>query len=90
VSAEQEYATHIVDLLESFGRCEARRMFGGYGIFHRGPMFGLIATGSLYLQADDQSREPFTAEGSGACRRWARIAFDAALRNPPNRKRHKP
>ena len=95
----------------------ARRMFGGYGIFHQGLMFGLIADGSLYLKADDESRELFVAEGSSAfsyyrkereyrlsyylaadeffedsdaCRRWARIAFDAALRNPPKRKRRMP
>jgi DNA transformation protein len=53
VSAEQEYATHIVDLFESFGHREARRMFGGYGIFRQGLTFGLIADDSLYLKADD-------------------------------------
>jgi len=105
----QELATHIVDLLDSFGPCEARRMFGGFGIFHQGLMFGLIAGGSLYLKADDKTRELFAAEGSAAfsyykkekeyqlsyylapeeffedpeaCLYWARLAFDAALRNP--------
>ena len=64
MSEAQDYATHIVDLLESFGPCEARRMFGGYGIFHQGLMFGLIADGSLYLKADAESRELFEAEAS--------------------------
>jgi len=77
MAAEQEYATHIVDLLEGIDQCEARRMFGGYGILHQGLMFGLIADGSLYLKAGD------------ACRRRARFASDAALRNPPKRKRSK-
>ena len=116
MTAEQEFAAHIVDLLEDFGHCEARRMFGGYGIFHQGLMFGLLADGSLYLKADDQNRELFVAEGSSrfsyykkereyhlsyylaadeffedsdACQRWARIAFDTALRNPAKRKRRK-
>jgi len=62
----QEFATHIVDLLESFGPCESRRMFGGFGIFHRGLMFGLIADGNFYLKADDQSRGLFETEGSAA------------------------
>ena len=60
----QELAAHIVDLLDSFGPCEARRMFGGFGIFHQGLMFGLIADGNLYLKADDVSRGLFEAEGS--------------------------
>lgn len=109
MSEAQEFATHIVDLLDCFGPCEARRMFGGYGIFHQGLMFGLIADGSLYLKADDETRELFSDEGCeafsyykkekeyqlsyylapeeffedpDACLRWARLAFDAALRNP--------
>jgi len=91
-------------------------MFGGFGIFHQGLMFGLIADGSLYLKADAETREHFVAEGStafsyfkkdkehqlsyfeapdeffadeDACRRWARLAFDAALRNPVKRKQKK-
>lgn len=64
MSEAREFATHIVDLLQHFGACEARRMFGGFGIFHQGLMFGLIAEGSLYLKADEQSRESFEAEGS--------------------------
>ncbi len=41
-------------------------MFGGFGIFHQGLMFGLIADGSLYLKADAETQELFTAEGSEA------------------------
>ena len=64
--AAQELATHVVDLLDPFGPCEARRMFGGFGIFPQGLMFGLIADGSLYLKADAETRDLFTAEGSTA------------------------
>jgi DNA transformation protein len=116
VSEAQDFATHIVDLLESFGPCEARRMFGGYGIFHQGLMFGLIADGNLYLKADAKSRDRFRAEGcsafsyykkdkeyqlsyflapdeffeeEAACLDWARLAFDAALRNPARKKKNR-
>ena len=112
----QAFARHIVDLLDGFGRCEARRMFGGYGIFHDDLMFGLIADGSLYFKADAESRERFTAVGSEvftyfkkdkpyqlsyylapesffeddeARMDWARVAFDAALRNPNKKKRRR-
>jgi len=114
VSEAQEYATHIADLLESFGPCESRRMFGGCGIFHPGLMFGLIADGSLYPEADKVSRPLFSAEGftgfsyikkdrelqlscllapeelfddQSACLNGARLAFEAALRNPARKKK---
>ncbi len=66
MSEAQEFAIHIVDLLDPFGPCEARRMFVGFGIFHQGLMLGLIADGSLYLKADDETRSLFTDEGSEA------------------------
>jgi len=62
MSDTQEFASHIVDLLHPFGSCEAKRMFGGFGIFHQGLMFGLIADGSLYLKADEESKALFEAE----------------------------
>ncbi len=116
MSEAQEFARHVVDLLDSFGPCEARRMFGGFGIFHQDQMFALIADGELYFKADDQSRELFIDTGSDRFTyykqgkpfqlsyyrapdaffeqpdetlHWARIAFDAALRNPTPRKRKK-
>lgn len=116
MSEAQEYANHIVDLLDPFGPCEARRMFGGHGIFLQGLMFGLIADNSLYLKADDETRSAFEAEGcdafiyykkdkpfqlsyylapdeffedSEATLRWARLAFDAALRSPRKPKKKK-
>ena len=116
MNPEQEFASHVIDLLAPFGPCQARRMFGGHGIFHQGQMFGLIADGSLYLKADEQSRALFLDSGSEAFTyqkkdrefqlsyylapeeffengddtlRWARIAFDAALRNPTRKRKRK-
>ena len=66
MSERQEFAAHVVDLLESFGSCEARRMFGGFGIFHQGLMMALIADGSLYLKADDETRQLFIDAGAEA------------------------
>ena len=60
---QREFANHILDLLDSFGAVEAKRMFGGFGIFHQGLMIGLISDGSLYLKADTQSKSPFEDEG---------------------------
>ncbi len=64
----RELAAHVVDLLADFGPCEARRMFGGFGIFHQGLMFALIADDILYLKADDDNRASFEAAG---CERFS-------------------
>lgn len=55
---------HLQDLAADFGALSARRMFGGYGIYHDGVMIGLISSDVLYLKIDDQSRERFRAAGS--------------------------
>ncbi len=60
---QEEFASHVVDLLQSVGPCYCKRMFGGFGIFLDGLMFGLIANNDLYLKVDDDNREDFTALG---------------------------
>ncbi|MCG8414351.1 MAG: TfoX/Sxy family protein [Pseudomonadales bacterium] len=60
---QEEFASHVVDLLQSVGPCYSKRMFGGYGIFLDGLMFGLIADNDLYLKVDDENREDFATLG---------------------------
>ena len=38
-------------------------MFGGYGIYHDGVMFGLVADDELYLKVDDSNRTDFETLG---------------------------
>ncbi len=57
ISVEQrEYAGRIVDLLQCFGLVESKFMFGGFGVFLEGLMFGLIANNELYLKVVSQNR----------------------------------
>ncbi|MGB5708119.1 MAG: TfoX/Sxy family protein [Arenicellales bacterium] len=62
-SEEIEFVTHVVELMQSVGPANAKRMFGGHGIFLDGLMFGLIAGGDLYLKADDVNVEDFLSRG---------------------------
>ena len=72
-SPAHDYAQHCLELLHTLGPCNARRMFGGYGIYLDGLMFGLIAFERLYLKVDAQSEprwqdaggEPFVYDGKG-------------------------
>ena len=65
------FVAHVLDLLEPWWRVDARRMFGGYGLYRQGLMFALVADDTLYLKVDEGNRGhfleagmmPFTYEG---------------------------
>ncbi|MEE9595725.1 MAG: TfoX/Sxy family protein [Acidiferrobacterales bacterium] len=56
-----EFVEYLKEVFEQFGSVQARRMFGGYGIYHDGIMFGLVADDTLYLKADDITAEHFVS-----------------------------
>lgn len=58
-----EFVAHLHEVFSEFGRIDARRMFGGYGIFHEGLMFALVADDTLYLKADEESADCFESRG---------------------------
>ena len=60
---QREYVSHIVDLLQSIGPVESRAMFGGFGVFLEGLMFGLVADNELYLKVDAENQQDFEALG---------------------------
>lgn len=57
------FVTYTLELLQPVGPLQARSMFGGWGIYFTGRMFGLIAEGQLYLKVDDETREAFRTAG---------------------------
>lgn len=111
-----EFTDYLHEVFAEFGEIRARRMFGGYGIYHDDRMFGLVADDVLYLKTDAQSVDAFRERGlepfvyvkdgrpmkmsyfmapeeifddPDEARRWALLAFEAALRSgkPGRRKR---
>ncbi len=54
---------YLLELLEPFGEVSARRMFGGYGLYHDDVMFALVASDTLYLKTDDANRSQFEDRG---------------------------
>lgn len=58
-----EYVEFVREILEPFGEVRARRMFGGYGLYHQDLMFALIADDALYLKTDEQSVRWFRDRG---------------------------
>jgi len=62
--ASKEFLNSLVEKLAPLGAVTGKSMFGGFGIFHEGDMFGLIASDVLYLKADDSNRDDYVKRGS--------------------------
>lgn len=58
-----EYMTYVIDQLDAVGPVQARRMFGGAGLYLDGLFFALIADDVLYFKVDDTNRPDFKAAG---------------------------
>ena len=58
-----EFVDNLETVLALFGPVKARRLFGGYGIYHDALMFGLVAEDELYLKTDEKSVSAFTELG---------------------------
>ena len=54
---------YVIELMQSLGPVQAKRMFGGHGIFIDDLMFGLVADSTLYLKVDKEIENEFKAKG---------------------------
>jgi DNA transformation protein len=70
MASDPGFVEHALDLVGLLGPVEARRMFGGHGLYAEGVMFGLLDDGELFLKSDEESRERFVQAG---CRRWTYV-----------------
>lgn len=62
-SHKQAVAAHIAELMAGFAPVQTKAMFGGFGVYRQGLMFGLIVGERLYLKVDDVSQPRFDALG---------------------------
>lgn len=68
MSVSPEYRDWALEQLREAGNVTGRSMFGGYGLYLDGAIFGLIADDILYLKVDDSNRPDFEAAGMGPFR----------------------
>lgn len=54
----------VDDLFAYLSDVSARAMFGGYGIYRAGVMFGLVEDGELYFKVCDEQKEKYRELGS--------------------------
>ena len=57
-----EFIVHLLDLLAPLGEVNVRSMFGGWGFYHDGKMFALVAADIFYVKVDDVIRDEFVAQ----------------------------
>lgn len=65
MTSKWDFADEVVGRLLPFGPVSARRMFGGFGIYVDGVMFGLIGFDELYFKVDDGNRDDYLSAGAG-------------------------
>jgi DNA transformation protein len=54
-----------MEKLSAIGDIAVKKMFGGYGVFHGGKMFGIVdPQGQCYLKTDDSNRTDFEVYNS--------------------------
>jgi DNA transformation protein len=63
MARRSEFVEHVVEMMRPFGAVEAKAMFGGWGLYHRGAFFALVTGDTLYLKTDPQNRARFEALG---------------------------
>ena len=61
--APPPFVAHALELLAPLGAVQARRMFGGHGLYVDSLFIALITSERLYLKADAQSRAAFERAG---------------------------
>lgn len=55
----------VHELLFDIKGISSRPMFGGWGLYSDGKIFGIISDSALYFKVDDSNRDLFTAIDSG-------------------------
>ena len=63
MASDPAFCDDVTDRLTPMGTVMGKRMFGGFGVFMDGLMFGLIADDAFYLKVDDENRAAFEDAG---------------------------
>jgi DNA transformation protein len=56
-----QFVDHVVETMRAFGAVESKSMFGGWGLYHDGVFFALVAEDILYFKVDDETAADFDA-----------------------------
>ena len=57
MASDQKFVDFVVEQIENSGEINARKMFGEYGIYSDGKLFGLICDNKLFIKPTKSGRE---------------------------------
>lgn len=58
------FSDYVIELLAGLGRVQAKRMFGGAGLYRDGVMFGILDDDAVFFRVDDQLEADLRSQGS--------------------------
>src|SRR5258706_4151719 len=58
------FRLYVLEQLTGFDQLTVRAMFGGYGLYSRGLLFGVLDDDVFYLRTDEAGRSAFESAGS--------------------------
>ncbi len=57
MASDQKFVDDVLNQIENVGEITAKRMFGEYGLYADGKMFGLICDNKLFIKPTQAGRE---------------------------------
>ena len=60
---DETFKDFILDQLQSLDGVEARRMFGGYGVYAGEQFFAIISDGRIYFKTNESTRKRYAGFG---------------------------
>jgi len=57
MASDQNFANYVIEQIENAGEITAKKMFGEYGIYSGGKIFGLICDNKLFIKPTTAGRE---------------------------------
>lgn len=57
MASDQKFVDFVVDQIENAGEITAKKMFGEYGIYADGKIFGLICDNKLFMKPTEAGRK---------------------------------
>jgi TfoX/Sxy family transcriptional regulator of competence genes len=57
MASDQKFVDYIIDQIQNAGEITAKKMFGEYGIYSNGKIFGLICDNKLFIKPTNSGRD---------------------------------
>jgi DNA transformation protein len=82
--AAEHFKVRVLDQLSVIGDITSRPMFGGWGVYWEGMIFGILHGDRLYFKVDDRSKGDFESRGMGPFRPNERQTLKSYYEVPPD------